>query len=68
MVAVADGRGDRLDEPGAGGERAGTEDRDGAVADDPPVAGSAVGVEGAHGDRFGYGRSPVLPSTDSRTR
>lgn len=47
---VADGRGYRLDEPGAGGERAGTEDRGGAVADDPPVAGAVVGVEGVHGE------------------
>jgi hypothetical protein len=56
-AGVADGRGDRLDEPGAGGERAGAEDRDGAVADNPPVAGAVVGVEGAHGEGFGHSHS-----------
>ena len=54
---VADGRGDRLDEPGAGGERAGAEDRGGAVADNPPVAGAVVGVESTHGEGFGHGHS-----------
>ncbi len=59
---VADGRGERPDEPGADDERTSAEDRGGAVADDPPVAGAVVGVEGAHGEGFGHDHSPVLPS------